>query len=290
MTIETLFFWTATLGYAVAALFVTAGLAFKRERLAEIAFRVTLGAFALQTASIVARWIASGRLPYVANYENVLAGTWFIVFMYLLLAWRRPSLKATGVVVLPFVLLTLGYSLTLDPGIGPVTPAYKSIWLGVHVLFAWASYSAYTVCAALATIELLKSRKKGIAEGSLLDRAPDVPQLQELTFRLVAFGFLVNGVMIASGAIWAYELWGAYWRWDPVETWSLITWLAFGFYMHARLTLRWRGKPLAWLALFALFGIMMTFWGVQFAPSIFGSQYHLFRNMGALLEQSSRAR
>lgn len=116
----------------------------------------------------------------------------------------------------------------------------------------------------------------------MLNNTPGIERLQELTFRMVAFGFLVNAVMIASGAIWAYELWGSYWRWDPVETWSLLTWLAFGFYMHARLTLAWKGPRLAWVAVGALLGVLMTFWGVQFAPT----SYHLFRDLGGTMQLS----
>ena len=34
--------------------------------------------------------------------------------------------------------------------------------------------------------------------------------------------------MIGAGAIWAKDLWGSYWSWDPVETWSLVSWLIYG--------------------------------------------------------------
>lgn len=287
---EAILFWAATICYAVAAASITGGVVFGRRRLTDVAFWISAAAIVLHTASIALRLSHSGRLPYVDDYENVLAGTWCIAMVYMALGSVRPRLRATGVVVLPFVLLTLGYGLTIDRSIQPTTPAYKSVWLVVHVLFAWAAYSGYTAAAALAVIELLKSRKRPPTVGSALDRAPDVPSLQELTFRFVLFGFLVNGVMIASGSIWAYQLWGAYWKWDPVETWSLLTWLAFGFYVHARLTLGWRGKRLAYITLFALFGIFMTFWGVQFAPSILGTKYHVFRNMGELIQGTSRVR
>ncbi len=290
MNAEAVLFWSATFAYAIATLALTGGVVARNNKWLTAGFVTGVAAFALQTGSVVLRWWASGRLPYVGDYENVLAGTWFIMLLYIALAWWKPNLRLTGLVVLPFILLTLGYAMTIDRGVSPTTPPFKSIWLGVHVLFAWATYAAYTASAALAVIELMKSRKRGPKPGSLLERTPEVPALQETTFRLVTFGFAVNGVMIASGAIWAYELWGAYWSWDPVETWSLLTWLAFGFYMHARLTLGWKGKRLAYLTLFALFGVFMTFWGVQFAPSILGSQYHIFENMGELMGGSSRVR
>ena len=286
MTAEGAAFWVATAGYALAALVLAFGSFFNKPRLVDATFLVTIAAFAAHTVSIGVRWTAAGRLPYVHDYENILAGTWFIVAVYLALGIARKELRVAGLLVLPCVLLSLGLALGLDKSVGAVTPAYKSAWLAIHVLFAWAAYSAYTLCAALGAVELLKTRKRGVTPGSLLERTPVVATLQQLTFRAVAFGFFVNGVMIASGAIWAYDLWGSYWRWDPVETWSLLTWLAFGFYMHARLTLGWGGKRLAWLTVFALFGVMMMFWGVQFAPSLFGTQYHLYKDVGTMIQQT----
>lgn len=280
MSAESLFFWVAVVGYAFATLAFMGGLMFRRDRLLTAAFAITAVALVAHSASIGVRWASSGRLPFILQYENVLAGTWFIVLSYLALGVWRPALRVAGIAVLPFALLSLGWSVGVSHAVAPVTPAYKSTWLWIHVLFAWATYAAYTSAAGLAVVELLKSRAD-IRPGSVLERAPSVPDLQDLTLRLVAFGFLVNGVMIASGSIWAYELWGSYWRWDPVETWTLLTWLAFGFYMHASLTLGWRGKRLAWLAIFALFGVMMSFWGVQFLPSLFGVQtFHRFDAIG----------
>ncbi|MDH4140287.1 MAG: cytochrome c biogenesis protein CcsA, partial [Coriobacteriia bacterium] len=253
----------------------TAGVLFSRDKLARVGFILSSAGFIAHTVSILSRWYVSGRLPYVQDFENALAGTWVIMAMYLLLVWRRPSVKIAGIGVLPFVLLTLGYGLVQPSTIGPVTPAYKSVWLVIHVLFAWFTYAAYTACAALAIVEILKSRRKPPRPDSPLSRAPEPERLEDLTLRLVGFGFIVNGAMIASGAVWAYELWGSYWRWDPVETWSLITWVAYALYLHLRLTMGWHGKKLAWVAVLALFGVMMSFWGVQLLPN----SYHLFREL-----------
>ena len=49
------------------------------------------------------------------------------------------------------------------------------------------------------------------------------------------------------GAIWAHFAWGRFWGWDPKETISLITWLLYAAYLHARATPGMRGKPAAWI-------------------------------------------
>lgn len=276
MVVESLMFWLAVGSYALASLLAIAAVTVGRGKLAAVAWWLTMLALAFHTGSIAVRWWASGRLPYVQDYENLLAGTWFIVLAFALIGLKRPRLRVMGAAVLPLVLLTLGYAITLPSHPGVVTPAYKSAWLVVHVTFAWATYAAYTTAAGLAVAQLLRMRKRGVTEGSPLAKLPPDDHLVQTSARLVGFGFLVNGVMIASGAVWAYELWGAYWSWDPVEVWSLLTWIAYGFYLHAHLTLGWSAKRLAWVAVLALFGVMMAFWGVQLFPS----SYHLFRSLG----------
>lgn len=283
MNVEGALFWAAVVFYAVAVLSVTAGLVFRRDGANLLSWRLSWAAFALQSGSIAARWWSSGRLPYVLEYENILMGTWVVTLLYLLVGLKWPHLRVAGVGVLPFVLLSLGVGASMPSEITPVTAPYRSVWLGVHVAFAWATYAAYTVCAAFAFLELMKGRKD-TARFAWLANVPEPEVLRERTLKFVGYGFLVNGVMIASGAIWAHDLWGSYWQWDPVETWGLLTWLAYGLYLHAWFTLGWRDKKLAWLALFALFGVLMTFWGVQLAPS----SYHLYRDLGTSAGQVGR--
>ena len=92
--------------------------------------------------------------------------------------------------------------------------------------------------------------------------------LDEGAARLVAVGFLGHTVMIASGAIWANGLWGRYWGWDPIETWSLVTWLTYAVYLHLRFTLGWSGRRAAWLGLVAAAGIVLTFFGIGVVSNV----------------------
>lgn len=271
-------YWVGILCVAAASILATFGLIWRREKSLVRAWWAGLAGSVALAAAIGIRWVGAGHFPYITPYENVLVGAFSMVVGYLLISLRWTNLRVAGALVLPVTLLSLGFGLTQDITRGPLTPPFQSSWLVIHVTFAWVTYSAYTVVAGFALALLLRerARRKG-TEAKLPSWIPEGERLDDLSLKLVAFGFLNNGVMIASGAIWAYRLWGKYWSWDPVETWSLLTWLAYGLYLHARLTLGWRGKRLAWLALFALFGVMMTFWGVQLAPT----SYHLFKNIGS---------
>lgn len=58
--------------------------------------------------------------------------------------------------------------------------------------------------------------------------------------------------------------WGRYWGWDPKETTSLVTWLVFAGYLHARSLAGWRGRRAAWLVVAGFAVIIFNVFAVNF--------------------------
>jgi len=88
--------------------------------------------------------------------------------------------------------------------------------------------------------------------------------LDDITYKSIAIGFPVftlGGLIF--GAIWADQAWGVYWSWDPKETWSLISWFAYAFYLHSRLLRGWRGKKAAVVAVVGFVLVIFTYLGVN---------------------------
>jgi cytochrome c-type biogenesis protein CcsB len=95
--------------------------------------------------------------------------------------------------------------------------------------------------------------------------------LDEVSYRGIAVGFplfTLGGLVFAM--IWAQKAWGAYWSWDPKETWALISWLFYSGYLHMRIVRGWEGRPAAWvsaagfpLILFTLVGVNLLISGLH---------------------------
>lgn len=88
--------------------------------------------------------------------------------------------------------------------------------------------------------------------------------LDDLTYKSIAIGFPIftlGGLIF--GAIWADQAWGRYWSWDPKETWSLITWFVYAFYLHARLLRGWRGQKIAIVSVVGFISTLFTYLGVN---------------------------
>ena len=88
--------------------------------------------------------------------------------------------------------------------------------------------------------------------------------LEELTYKTIATGFPIftlGGLIF--GAIWADQAWGRYWSWDPKETWSLITWFVYAFYLHAKFLRGWKGRRIAVVAVVGFVCTVFTYLGVN---------------------------
>jgi cytochrome c-type biogenesis protein CcsB len=195
------------------------------------------------------------------------------VFLALL---TRQRVRFLGAFVMAPVVLYLGLAGTvLYADAGPLVPALNSYWIKIHVVAAITASGAFMVSGVVTVLYLLKDRWErrtaiGVGPGTaaavefertrgggLMGWLPAAEVLDRLAYRVVAFAFPVWTFAIMAGAIWAEQAWSRYWGWDPKETWSFITWLAYAAYLHARATAGWRGRRAAALALIG-FGCLMV--------------------------------
>ena len=274
-SVEAIFVWMALVCYGITSALYIYTFVFKKERFIPRLPLLAGAAFLLHTAGIVARYQAVGNLPWASDYETASAGAWFAVLFTLVVTLKNRSLSGIGIATIPFSLLLFGSGVMRSPQLVPMTASLKSFWLGIHVFFAWIAFSSFVIAFGLGVVYLLKEKTP---DAEFYRKFPALPMLDDLIFKYLIFGFITDVVMIISGAIWAKDLWGNYWSWDPVEMWSLITWLIYGLAIHLRVTFGWRGRRLAWIVIFALSGMVITFFGINFFVA---SSLHFFGAMQA---------
>lgn len=272
---EMVFYWVALVIYSLAAGGFIYSIVFKNDRvLPKLTLFVLVGWIA-HVVAIVARFNATGHLPWSGHYEYALMGGWFIISATLFVGLRNKQLQCLAIVTVPVVVIMMGYGYMQNPGLTPKAASLKTFWLYIHVYFAWLAFGAYTLAMASGVLYLLKRNdSKHQTSNPTYEKLPSLERLDELIFRYVVFGFITDTIMMAAGGIWAKDLWGSYWNWDPVETWSLISWLIYGTSIHLRVTLGWRGTRLAWLVVAALSTVIISFFGVNF---IVNSSLHVFQ-------------
>ncbi len=211
-------------------------------------------ALVLVTVSIIARIVAAGRGPFSNMYEFSVAFSWGIVAVSLFFLWRY-RVAIIGAVGLVIALAILIFALTLPSRVLPLVPALQqSVLLSVHVASAIISYGALAVGFSAAVIYLFVRNRR-------VSWLPRPELLETISYRTVIVGFPFLTLTIILGAVWANIAWGRPWGWDPKETASLVTWLIFAAYLHARVIAGWRGARSAWLLVIGFLAILFTFFG-----------------------------
>lgn len=97
----------------------------------------------------------------------------------------------------------------------------------------------------------------------IANKLPSLEILDDIMYRAIAIGFAFFTVATILGALWAADAWGAYWQWDPKETWALIVWLNYAAWLHLRLMKGLRGTLAAYWALVGLLVTGFAFLGVN---------------------------
>lgn len=227
------------------------------DQLASYGSLIAWLALAFVTASLVFRTVAVGHGPFANMYEFSIAFAWGVLGAYLYFE-RRYRQRVIGLIALPVSLLLLLYATTIPSTAEPLVPALQNnLLLTTHVAVAIVAYGGFAVAFAAAALYLV-----GSWTGS--SRLPRAELLDEISYRAVVIGFPFLTLVIVLGAVWANVAWGSYWSWDPKETASLVTWLIYGAYLHARLVRGWRGNRAAWLLVFGFGATLFTYFGNLF--------------------------
>jgi cytochrome c-type biogenesis protein CcsB len=245
----------------------------RMDAASRIGLLLTWLAFVFHLGGVVTRGLAAGRVPWGNMYEFSITASLAVAIVYLIFV-QRYKLQWLGLGVTLVIAAVLGLAtLALYTPAGPLVPALHSYWLVIHVSSAAISGGAFTVGGLVSVLYLVKSRaeRKVLAGGTMsasLRRLPSAEAMDGTAYKVLAFAFPLwtFGVLVA-GPIWAEYAWGRYWGWDPKEVWSLVTWVVYAAYLHARATAGWRGRRAATIAIVGWFVFIFNFVGVNLLVS-----------------------
>ncbi|MBF0344080.1 MAG: c-type cytochrome biogenesis protein CcsB [Nitrospirae bacterium] len=219
--------------------------------------------FVLHTVNVFMRYVLGGQLPVTSLHEAVSFFTWSIVLIFFIIELKY-EVSLLGSFVMPGVFVLMLSSSVLPRQIKPIAPTLQNYWLWVHTTLAFWGDAAFAVACGIGVMYLLQEHfVKSKRLGGLYRRLPSLQILDEINYRLLTIGFPLLTLAILTGAIWAEGVWGSFWRWDPKEVWSLITWLFYAAVLHVRIHSGWHGKKSAILSVIGFTAVLFTFFGVN---------------------------
>jgi cytochrome c-type biogenesis protein CcsB len=264
MNSNVLFFELALTLYFVATVVGIFWLFRGKKATSKVIFILAAIGFVFHTINIIIRYVQGGHIPITNLHEASSFFSWCIIILFFLLEFRY-KIDLLGAFIMPIVLILMLSSSMFPRDINTsLNPVLKSYWLGIHTTLAFLGDAAFAMACGVGIMYLIQERNlKSKHLSSLFQRLPSLQVLDEINYRLITIGFPLLTLAIITGIVWANTAWGTYWRWDPKEVWSLITWIIYALVLHLRLSIGWRGKKAAIASIVGFVIVIFTFFGVN---------------------------
>ncbi|MBN2125114.1 MAG: c-type cytochrome biogenesis protein CcsB [Deltaproteobacteria bacterium] len=239
-------------------------------------YRSLLAGFVLLTLFFLHQYLMLGAAPVFTLKSALYFFAWAVIAAYLLFHLKF-RLMVLGSFVAPLAACLMIISSALPGTDVVIRPAFRSAWLTVHIGTSFIGNGMFALTFMAAVMYLIQEYQiKNKRFGSLYRRLPSLETLDLINHHSLMYGFAFLTAGMVTGAIYAQYALGSYWRWDPKEVWSLITWLFYASLLHERLAVGWRGRRAALMSIVAFLILIFSFVGV----SLWLSDYHSFRSLG----------
>ena len=219
--------------------------------------------FLWHTAILIYRIASSGHLPVGNLAETLFLAGWTIAGLFLIIRFKF-NLKILGVFAAPLVALIMIIVSQLPSKAAQTTEMFKNFWLISHVVVIFIGEAGFALACGLGLLYLIqenaiKSKKRRF----FFKRLPSLDLLDATGYACIVVGFTMLTLGLITGFVYAKSVWGRFWSWDPKEVWAGITWLFYAALLHERLTVGWRGRRSAVMAIIGFGVLLFTFLGVN---------------------------
>jgi ABC-type transport system involved in cytochrome c biogenesis permease subunit len=263
MSLPTIAFKIALSCCAVSTVGYLSSLLIKRVKLAKISTWILAAAFGFLTVDLLFAFINSSVLINPGSRDFLSLCAWSVCAVYLALQFKTKT-RVLGAFISPFILLFMIAAAGETSG-KTLLPQNLQNWLtAVHLFFVIMGEALFIIasCAGLMFImqnSLLKNRKLSRTSRLL----PSLSDLDRINHLCLLWGFPVLSLGIIAGAVFAELNWQTGWLTDPKVVWTFAAWIVYGFLLHQRLAIGWKGYRMAVISGVAFILLLLSYGSVR---------------------------
>ena len=253
--------------YLISSVGNIAFLFIQKDHLQKAAFYVLIGGFFFHSIAIGYGYFqishVLGQVPATNLYETLLLAGWVISGVFIFLQYKY-NLKILGVYAAPLILLTVIIAALLPKEPVQIQNLINNFWLMLHIISVFIGEAIFALACGLGILYLLQEREiKTKKHGFFFKRLPSLELLDSTGYACIISGFTLLTIGLITGMVYAKFIWGKFWSWDPKEVWSAISWLLYAILLHQRITIGFRGRRAAIMAIVGFGALLFTFLGVN---------------------------
>jgi len=235
----------------------------KRVKLAKISTWILSAAFVFLTVKFLFVIINSSWLVNPDSRDFLSFCAWAVCAVYLVLQFKTKT-RVLGAFISPLILLLMIAAAGEEAGKSIRPQNLQSGLTALHLFLTIFGEALFVIasCAGLMFIiqnRLLKSRKLSGMSRLL----PSLNDLDRINHMCLLWGFPLLSVGVIAGVVFAQISWKTGWLTDPKIIWTFAAWIIYGFLLHQRLAIGWKGYRMALFSGITFILLLMSYFGVK---------------------------
>ncbi len=170
----------------------------------------------------------------------------------------RDSLFDAGLVALPLTIVVLAIEWLIPVQSIPLD--HSSIGTSVHIISSILAFGFLSIAGVYALFAAIIDHFLRLHHlNSLVRSLPPLEVLERLLFRLIATGFILLTLSLASGLVFVSDLFAQHLAHKTLL--SMLAWLVFGLLLFGRWRYGWRGRKAVRLCLVGMTLLLLSYFG-----------------------------
>jgi ABC-type uncharacterized transport system permease subunit len=235
----------------------------KKVVLARIATWILALALLLLTCNLLPVVFNPAGVMNIASRDFFTFCAWCVAAAYLAFQFKTKT-RILGAFVSPIILLLLIIAAGTVADKSLVPNDFRNWLTFVHLIPTIGGEALFVIASCAGAMFLIQNsslkHKKLSALGRLL---PSLHDLDRINYHGLLWGFLLLTLGIFAGTAFAVSAWDKGWPSDPKIIWTFAVWVIYGFLLHQRLAIGWRGTRMAFLSCTAFIVFLVSYLAVK---------------------------
>ena len=258
------------IAFALCAL-STAGfllsLLIKKIKLAKLSTWILAGAFGFLTVNLLFVVINSNGLVNFCPRDFFSFCAWSVCGAYLALQFKTKT-RSLGAFISPFILLFMIVAAGEASGKSLLPENLRSWLIAVHLFLTIVGEALFILASCAGAMFIIQNRLLKHKKLSRMSRLlPSLNDLDRINHICLLWGFPVLSAGVIAGTVFAEFSWKEGWLMDPKIIWTFAGWIIYGFLLHQRLAIGWKGYRMAVFSCAAFILLLLSYCSVRFCFS-----------------------
>ncbi len=260
---ETILFKLALVLCAIGTAGYLLALLFKKVAPAEVSTWILVIAVVALTINLFLSLHNSAGDVNIGSREFFSFCAWITVIIYLVFQMKTKT-RVLGAFIAPVILLLLVVAAGQEEGKSLVPEGMRNWLTFMHLVLVIAGEALFVLASFAGAMFIIQN---GLLKNKKLSRMsrllPALHDLDRINHLGLLWGFPVLTLGIFAGVVFAGFTWDAGWTKDPKIIWTFAVWVLYGFLLHQRAAIGWKGIRMAVLSCIVFILFLLSYAGVK---------------------------